>query len=110
MEVAAVLRGVRLSAYKGRLIADLIRGLPVDQAVNRLTFTTKKGARIVLKVLNSAIANAENNEGADVDTLKVSTVFVDEGISLKRMMPRAKGRGSRILRRSCHITIKVSDK
>jgi large subunit ribosomal protein L22 len=110
MEVAAVLRGARMSAYKGRLIADLIRGLPVDQAVNRLTFTPKKGARIVLKVLNSAIANAENNEGADVDTLKVSTVFVDEGTSLKRMMPRAKGRGSRILRRSCHITIKVSDK
>jgi large subunit ribosomal protein L22 len=110
MEVAAVLRGARMSAYKGRLIADLIRGLPVDKAVNRLTFTTKKGARIILKVLNSAIANAENNEGADVDTLKVSTIFVDEGATLKRMMPRAKGRGSRILKRSCHITIKVSDK
>jgi large subunit ribosomal protein L22 len=109
MEVGAVLRDVRLSAQKARLVADLIRGLPVEQALDTLTFSRRKAAVIVRKVLESAIANAENNEGADIDELKVSTVFVDQGPTLKRMMPRAKGRGNRILKPTCHITVKVSD-
>ena len=109
-ETRAVLRGVRLSVDKGRLVADLIRGKKVDQALNVLAFTQKKGAVIIKKVLESAVANAEHNEGADVDDLKVSTVFVNEGRSLKRIMPRAKGRADRIVKRSCHITVKVADK
>lgn len=107
MEVAAILKNAHLSPQKGRLIADLIRGLPIAEALNRLTFSPKKGAAIVKKVLNSAIANAEHNEGADIDTLKVSTIFVDEGPVYKRMHARAKGRGNRILKRTCHITVKV---
>ena len=109
MEVAAHLKNVRLSAQKGRLVADQIRGMPVDRALQLLTFSTKKAAHIVRKVLESAIANAEHNEGADIDELKVSTVFVDEGPTFKRFMPRAKGRGVRILKRTSHITIKVTD-
>ena len=110
METRAVLRGVRLSSQKGRLVADQIRGLPVDKALNLLTFSPKKGAAIIKKVLESAIANAEHNEGADVDELKVSSVYVDEGATLKRIMPRAKGRADRIMKRSCHITVKVADR
>ena len=110
METRASLRGVRLSEQKGRLVADLVRGKPVGQALNILAFCPKKGAGIVKKVLESAVANAEHNEGADVDDLKVSTVFVNEGRSLKRIMPRAKGRADRIVKRSCHITVKVADK
>src|SRR5678810_971136 len=110
MQTTATLRGVRLSAQKGRVVADAIRGLPVDRALNILAFSPKKGARIIKKVLESAIANAEHNEGADVDDLTVSTVFVNEGRSLKRIMPRAKGRADRIVKRSCHITVKVADK
>ena len=110
METRASLRGVRLSDQKGRLVADQIRGLPVDKALNILTFSPKKGAGIIKKVLESAIANAEHNQGADVDELKVSTIFVDEGISLKRIQPRAKGRADRITKRTCHITVKVSEK
>lgn len=110
MEVAAKLTGARISAQKVRLVADLIRGKSVEDALNLLTYSTKKGADIVKKVLESAIANAEHNEGADVDELKVSTIFVDEGMTLKRIMPRAKGRADRISKRSCHITIKVSEK
>jgi len=110
METQAKLFGVRLSAQKGRLVADLIRGLPVDKALNILAFSPKKGARIIKKVLESAIANAEHNEGADVDELKVSTIFVDEGITLKRIMPRDKGRADRISKRTCHITVKVAEK
>ncbi|TVP88441.1 MAG: 50S ribosomal protein L22 [Pseudomonadaceae bacterium] len=110
MEVAATLKGTRISAQKVRLVADQIRGKKVDEALNLLTFSNKKAASIMKKVLESAIANAEHNEGADVDDLKVTTVFVNEGRSLKRIMPRAKGRADRIIKRSCHITVKVAEK
>lgn len=109
MEIAAVLKGARLSAQKARLVADQIRGKRVEEALELLSFSTKKGAVLIKKVLNSAIANAEHNQGMDVDELKVSTIFIDEGVSLKRIMPRAKGRADRITKRSCHITVKVSD-
>ena len=109
MEVAARLSGARISAQKARLVADQIRGKGVEEALDILGFSTKKAAGIVKKVLNSAIANAEHNEGADVDELKVSTIFVDEGMTMKRLRPRAKGRADRILKRSCHITVKVAD-
>lgn len=109
MEVAAKLSGARLSAQKARLVADQVRGKNVEEALDILTFSNKKGAVIVKKVLESAIANAEHNEGADVDELKVSTIFVDEGMTMKRIRPRAKGRADRILKRSCHITVKVAE-
>ena len=109
MEVAAKLRGAQISAQKVRLVADQVRGLEVDKALNTLAYSTKKGAHLVKKVLESAIANAEHNEGADIDELKVSAIFVDEGMTMKRIRPRAKGRADRILKRSCHITVKVSD-
>jgi large subunit ribosomal protein L22 len=109
MEVGATLKGAQISPQKVRLVADQIRGKDVEEALGLLEFSTKKAAHIVKKVLDSAIANAENNEGADVDELKVSTVFVDAGRTMKRLSPRAKGRADRILKRSCHITIKVSD-
>jgi large subunit ribosomal protein L22 len=109
MEVAAKLSGARLSAQKARLVADQIRGKHVEEALDLLTFSNKKGASIVKKVLESAIANAEQNEGADVDELRVSTIFVDEGVTMKRIRARAKGRADRILKRSCHITVKVAD-
>jgi large subunit ribosomal protein L22 len=109
METQAVMRGARLSAQKGRLIADLIRGKSVAEALDILTFSPKKGADLVKKVLESAVANAEHNNGADVDELSVSTVFVDEGMTMKRIRPRAKGRADRILKRSCHITVKVAE-
>ena len=110
MQAVAKLLFARLSAQKGRLVADQIRGLPVEQALNTLTFSKKKAAAIIKKVLDSAIANAEHNEGADIDELRVSTICVDEGPTMKRMQPRAKGRGNRILKRSCHITVTVADK
>ncbi|MGB4247264.1 MAG: 50S ribosomal protein L22 [Pseudohongiellaceae bacterium] len=110
MEVVAKLKGARLSAQKARLVADQIRGKGVEEALQLLTFSPKKGADIIKKVLDSAIANAEHNEGADVDELKVSTIFVDEGLTMKRISPRAKGRADRIFKRSCHITVKVADK
>lgn len=109
MEVAARLKGAQISAQKVRLVADQIRGMSVEQALSLLEFSPKKAAHIVKKILDSAIANAENNEGADVDELKVSTIFVDEGMTMKRLRPRAKGRADRILKRSCHITVKVAD-
>ena len=109
MEVAARLKGARISAQKARLVADQVRGKPVEEALSLLEFSNKKAAHIVKKVLDSAIANAENNEGADVDELKVSSIFVDEGMTMKRLRPRAKGRADRILKRSCHITVKVAD-
>ncbi len=109
MEVAARLKGARISAQKARLVADQVRGKSVEEALSLLEFSNKKAAHIVRKVLNSAIANAENNEGADVDELKVSSIFVDEGMTMKRLRPRAKGRADRILKRSCHITVKVAD-
>ncbi|HQT25291.1 MAG TPA: 50S ribosomal protein L22 [Burkholderiales bacterium] len=103
----AILRGVRLSAQKGRLVADQIRGLPVEKALNILAFSPKRGADIIRKVLESAIANAEHNEGADIDELKVSEILVDEGTTLKRFTARAKGRGNRISKRTCHIQVTV---
>jgi len=109
MEVAATLTGAQISPQKVRLVADQIRGKSAEDALDVLNFSKKKAAAIVLKVLNSAIANAEHNEGADVDELRVSTVFVNEGRTLKRLRPRAKGRADRILKRSCHITVKVAD-
>ena len=109
MQTRASLRGVRLSAQKGRLVADLIRGLAVDKALNVLAFSPKKGARIIKKVLESAIANAEHNDGADIDELKVQTIFVEQGSMLKRFQARAKGRGNRINKHSCHIFITVGD-
>ena len=109
MEVKARLKGARLSAQKARLVADQIRGQKVGDALNILNFSTKKGAHLVRKLLESAIANAEHNEGADIDDLSVSRVFVDEGLTMKRIRPRAKGRADRILKRSCHITLAVAD-
>ena len=110
MEVVAKLKGARMSAQKARLVADQVRGKSVESALEILQFSTKKGADIIKKVLESAIANAEHNDGADVDELKVSTIFVDEGMTMKRIKPRAKGRADRIFKRSCHITVKVAEK
>ena len=110
MEVVAKLKGAKMSAQKARLVADPVRGKSVESALEILQFSTKKGADIIKKVLESAIANAEHNDGADVDELKVSTIFVDEGMTMKRIKPRAKGRSDRILKRSCHITVKVAEK
>ena len=109
MQVQAKLRGARLSAQKARLVADQVRGRPVEDALNLLTYSSKKGADVIRKLLNSAIANAGHNEGADVDELKISEIYVDEGMTMKRIMPRAKGRADRILKRSCHISITVAD-
>jgi large subunit ribosomal protein L22 len=110
MQAVAKLRYASLAAQKGRLVADQIRGLPVEKALDILTFSNKKGAALMKKVLDSAIANAENNEGADIDELRVATVMVDEGPTMKRIRARAKGRGARILKRTSHITVSVSDK
>ncbi len=109
MEAKAILRGARISAQKARLVADQVRGLNVGQATNLLQFSDKKAAHLIKKVLLSAVANAENNLGADVDELKVATIMVDEGPALKRMHARAKGRGSRILKRTSHITVVVGE-
>lgn len=110
MEAVAILKYARISAQKGRLVADQVRGLKVDRALNLLSFSPKKGADLLKKVLESAIANAEHNEGADVDELKVKKVYVDEGPSSKRIRPRAKGRADRIVKRTSHITVVVGDK
>ena len=109
MEAIAKHRFARTSAQKARLVADQVRGLPVDRALNLLAFSPKKAAELIKKVLESAVANAEHNEGADIDTLKVSTIMVDEGPSLKRIRARAKGRADRIVKRTAHITVVVSD-
>jgi len=109
MEVAARLRFARISPQKGRLVADQIRGLPVEKALEILAFSQQKGSAIMKKVLESAIANAEHNNGADVDELSVKTVFVDQGPTMKRIRPRAKGRANRILKRTSHITVAVGD-
>ena len=109
METKASLRGARMSAQKGRLVADLIRGKPVDQAISILAFNPKKGAAIVKKLLESAIANAEHNDGADIDSLKVRKVHVERGAVLKRFHARAKGRGTRVTKQTCHIYITVGD-
>ncbi len=110
MEAIAKHLHARSSAQKARLVADLVRGLPVEKALEVLTYSTKKAAVLVKKVVDSAIANAEHNEGADIDELVVTKICIDEGPMLKRIMPRAKGRADRILKRSCHITVVVSDR
>jgi len=107
MEAKAILRGARISPQKARLVADQVRGLAVGRATNLLAFSDKKAAHLIKKVLLSAVANAENNEGADVDELKVTRIFVDEGTAMKRFAARAKGRGTRILKRTSHITVVV---
>ena len=107
MQTQAIVRGVRLSVDKGRLVADLIRGKKVDQARNILKFTPKKAAGIVLKALDSAIAKAEHNDGADIDELKVKSVYVEQGTTLKRFAARAKGRGNRISKPTCHVYVTV---
>ena len=109
MEAIAKHRFARTSAQKARLVADQVRGLPVDRALNLLAFSPKKAAELIKKVLESAVANAEHNEGADIDTLKVKTIMVDEGPSLKRIRARAKGRADRIVKRTAHLTVVVSD-
>lgn len=109
MRVNAQHKNARISAQKARLVADLIRGKDVAQALNILTFSSKKGAELIKKVLESAIANAEHNNGADIDELKVVTIFVDKGPSLKRFQARAKGRGNRIEKQTCHINVTVGN-
>jgi len=109
METKASLRGVRLSVDKGRLVADLVRGKKVDQAIQILTFTPKKAALIVKKVVESAVANAEHNDGADIDDLKIKSIYVEQGTTLKRFAARAKGRGNRISKPTCHIYVTVGN-
>lgn len=109
MEVSAKLKNAPLSAQKARLVGDQIRGMPVEKALNTLKFSSKKAAAIFKKILESAIANAEHNENADIDELKVSTVYVNEGATMKRFKARAKGRANHILKRTCHITVKVAE-
>jgi large subunit ribosomal protein L22 len=106
---AAIMKHARISPQKCRLVCDLIRGLPVERALNVLRFSNKKAAGLVRKVLESAIANAEHNEGSDIDELKVSTVYADQGPTFKRIQARAKGRSTRITKPTCHITVVVSD-
>jgi large subunit ribosomal protein L22 len=109
MNATAKLRGARISAQKVRLVANQVRGMPVEKAEQLLAFSTKKAARIMKKVLLSAIANAEHNDGADIDELSISTIMVDEGPTMKRGRARAKGRGTQILKRTSHITLTVAD-
>ena len=109
METKAIVRGVRLSADKGRLVADLVRGKKVDQALNILNFTQKKAAGIVKKALESAIANAEHNDGVDIDELKITSIYIEQGATLKRFSARAKGRGNRISKPTCHIFVTVGN-
>lgn len=109
MLVSATAKRLRLAPQKARLVVDQIRGKPVSDALDILSFAPQKGAGLVRKVLESAIANAENNEGADVDELKVSEAFVNAGVTMKRIRPRAKGRADRILKRTCHVTVTVGD-
>jgi large subunit ribosomal protein L22 len=109
METRSIVRGVRLSADKGRLVADLVRGKKVAQAIDILNFTQKRAAGIIKKALESAIANAEHNDGADIDDLKVKTIFVEQGATLKRFSARAKGRGNRISKPTCHIFVTVGN-
>ena len=109
MEVRASAKRLRISAQKVRLVADQIRGKPVSDALDLLSFSNKKASVLMRKALESVVANAENNEGADIDELKVSEVYVNEGMTMKRIRPRAKGRADRIFKRSSHITVTVSD-
>ena len=109
MEVSASAKRLRISAQKVRLVADQIRGKPVAEVLDLLSFSTQKASVLMRKTVESVVANAENNEGADIDELKISEVYVNEGMTMKRIRPRAKGRADRILKRSCHITVTVSD-
>ena len=109
MEVSAILKRANISAQKVRLVADQIRGMPVEKAEQLLTFSSKKAAHIVRKVLLSAVSNAEHNQGSDIDELKISAIMIDEGPTMKRGRARAKGRGTKILKRTSHITVRVSD-
>ncbi len=109
METTASVRGIRLSPQKGRIVADLIRGKPIDKALNILGFTQKKAAGIIKKALESAIANAEHNDGADIDELRVTRIFIEKGPVLRRFSARAKGRGTRIEKKSCHVFVTVGD-
>ena len=109
METKASVRGVRLSVDKGRLVADMIRGKKVDQAINILSFTPKKAAGIIKKAVESAVANAEHNDGADIDELKITSIYVEQGATLKRFSARAKGRGNRISKPTCHIFVTVGN-
>jgi large subunit ribosomal protein L22 len=109
MQVSATAKRLRISPQKARLVVDLVRGKPVSEALDILTFSTQKAAGLVRKIVESAIANAENNEAADVDELRISEVFVNEGLIMKRIKPRAKGRADRIFKRTSHITVTVSD-
>ena len=109
MKVSATLRYARISSQKCRLIADMVRGQPVASALQTLSFMPKKGARMVKKVLESAIANAEHNEGADIDELRISSIYVDDAPTFRRYRARAKGRGTRIIKRNSHITVQVAD-
>jgi large subunit ribosomal protein L22 len=109
MEVSATVKRLRISPQKARLVVDLVRGKPVSDALDILSFSTQKAAGMVRKVVESAIANAENNEGADVDELKIGQIYVNEGLTMKRIKPRAKGRADRIFKRTSHITVTVTD-
>ncbi len=109
METTASIRGARLSAQKGRIVADLVRGKPVDKALNILAFTQKKAAGIIKKALESAIANAEHNDGADIDELRVTKIYIEQGATQRRFMARAKGRGTRINKKTCHVYVAVGD-
>lgn len=109
MQTVAKLKFIRLSPQKGRLVADMIRGMPVERALNVLKFDPRRASRVIKKLLESAIANAENNDGADVDELKVKGVLVDAGPVMRRFQARAKGRGTRISKRTSHITVTVSE-
>jgi large subunit ribosomal protein L22 len=109
MQVSATAKRLQISPQKARLVVDLVRGRPVGDALDILNFSTQKAAGLVRKVVESAIANAENNEGADIDELKISEIFVNEGLTMKRIKPRAKGRADRIFKRTSHITVTVTD-
>ncbi len=109
MATSAKLKNARISPQKMRLVADQIRGMPVDRAINLLTFSNKKAAQIIKKVLESAIANAENNDAADIDELRISEIMIDEARTMKRWRPRARGRANKILKRMSHVTVAVSD-
>ena len=109
MQVQAKIRGARLSAQKARLVADQVRGRQVEEALDLLTYSAKKGADVIIKLLNSAIANAEHNEGADIDDLKIKSIFIEKGSVLKRFTARATGRGDRISKQTCHIYMTVGD-
>src|SRR5512133_459956 len=109
METTAIVKGAKLSPQKGRLVADLVRGKPVDKALNILAFTQKKAAGLIKKALESAIANAEHNDGADIDELRVTRIYIEKGPAQRRFAARAQGRGTRIEKKTCHIFVTVGD-